>query len=110
VVIFLAALAWVDWVGFKGTVQSINLSKSSMTLKDEDGDLLTIFADSHVKIFDEHGEARTLNSISPDDHLTILRFPQEVVGTSKPGPSPATTLKDVPDAVPLSPEPTERGQ
>ncbi len=66
----------LDWTRFSGTVKSINLKASTITIQNKDGDLFTIPVDYQVKIID--GKAiKRLQDISLDNKVTLIRTPSE---------------------------------
>lgn len=65
----------IDWTRFSGTVKSLNLKESSVTIQNRDGDLFVIPIDYQVKITEKHGEIRNLANIQLDEKITLIRTP-----------------------------------
>jgi hypothetical protein len=88
--------ACIDWTRLTGTVKSVNLKDSTVTIENRDGDLLTIPVDYQVTMKEKHDELRGLRTLHLDEKITLTRIQAE---------------KPVEDFSGMAqPEPTQHGQ
>ncbi len=67
----------IDWTRLSGTVKSVNLKDSTVTIQNREGDLLTIPVDYQVSILEKHGEIRGLKTLHIDEKITLTRIQAE---------------------------------
>lgn len=93
VAILLTACAiCLDWTRLKGTVKSVNLKDSTVTIMNRDGDLMVVPVDYQVKLVEKNDEMRDLRHLVLDEKVTLIKTLQEkpqddMSGMAQPEPS-----------------------
>lgn len=96
ILIAAACVACLEWTRLAGTVKSVNLKDSTVTIQNRDGDLLTVPVDYQVSMIAKHDELRSLKSLKLDEKITLTRIQADKPREDSEGLAP--------------PEPTQRGQ
>lgn len=76
-ILVVAACVCVEWTRFTGTVKSVDLKKSTVTIQIKGGDILTIPVDYQVKIIEKHDESRDLKHLELDEKITLINTPSD---------------------------------
>lgn len=72
-ILLVACIACIDWTRLKGTVKSVNLKDSKVTIQNDAGDLLTIPVDYQVKVMEKRGEMRALKDLQLDEKIILIK-------------------------------------
>lgn len=96
ILIAVACVACLEWTRLAGTVKSVNLKESTVTIQNRDGDLLTVPVDYQVTMIEKHDEMRSMKTLKLDEKITLTR-----IQADKP-------VDDTSGMV--QPEPTQHGQ
>jgi len=78
----------VEWTRLSGKVKAINLRDSTVTIQNNDGDLLTVPVDYQVKVMEKHDELRGLKNLALDEKIILLRTLQEKPADDSAGLQP----------------------
>ncbi len=94
-----AVIACLQWTRISGTVKSVDLKESTVTIENREGDLLVVPIDFQVRIKEKKSDlvGLGLKDLSLDDKITLTR-----ISADKP--------KDETEGlVPALPEPSQHG-